>query len=105
MHADIGILMVWKDLILDGCFDIDLGFSSLTNTLPIRRLKLEVGASWPVRAAWVPVPGFDLYESGGGRFVADLEVDEESLVIEYPGFWRLTGIPPKNAVIAEKAGS
>jgi uncharacterized protein len=90
---------------LDGCFDIDLGFSPLTNTLPIRRLNLVVGASSPVRAAWVPVPGFDLrlldqvytrldvsryrYESGGGRFVADLEVDEEGLVIEYPGFWRV----------------
>jgi hypothetical protein len=85
--------------------DIDLGFSPLTNTLPIRRLNLEIGASAPVRAAWVPVPGFDLlpleqvyrrldvsryrYESGGGRFVADLDVDEEGLVLEYPRFWRV----------------
>jgi hypothetical protein len=51
------------------------------------------------------VPGFDLlpleqvyrrldvsryrYESGGGRFVADLDVDEEGLVLEYPRFWRV----------------
>jgi uncharacterized protein len=90
---------------LDGCFDIDLGFSPLTNTLPIRRLNLKIGALAPVCAAWVPVPGFDLrpleqiyrrldvtryrYESSGGRFVADLEVDEEGFVIEYPGFWRV----------------
>jgi hypothetical protein len=90
---------------LVGCLDIDLGFSPLTNTLPIRRLNLEIGASAAVRAAWVPLPGFDLllleqvyrrldvsryrYESGGGRFVADLDVDEEGLVLEYPRFWRV----------------
>jgi uncharacterized protein len=90
---------------LVGCLDIDLGFSPLTNTLPIRRLNLEIGASAAVRAAWVPVPGFDLllleqvyrrldvsryrYESAGGRFVVDLDVDEEGLVLEYPRFWRV----------------
>src|SRR5215831_17781007 len=90
---------------LEGCVDIDLGFSPLTNTLPIRRLTLEFGASAQVCAAWLPVPGFEVrpleqvyslldvsryrYESGGGRFAADLDVDAEGLVIEYPGFWRL----------------
>jgi hypothetical protein len=92
---------------LDGCVDIDLGFSPSTNTLPIRRLNLGIGDSSPVRAAWVPVPGFELrpleqvyrrlgvsryrYESSGGAFVVDLQVDQEGMVIEYPGFWE----PPR----------
>src|SRR5213596_1926318 len=34
-----------------GSVDVDLGFSPSTNTLPIRRLGLEVGASAEVHAA------------------------------------------------------
>ena len=97
---------------LDGCVDVDLGFSPSTNTLPIRRLGLGVGESAPVSAAWLRFPGFALerfdqvytrldeshyrYESGGGRFMRDLAVDEDGLVVEYPDFWTLvrsTGNP------------
>ncbi len=38
---------------LQGCTDIDMGFSPSTNLLPIRRLNLVIGASAPDRAAWV----------------------------------------------------
>lgn len=88
---------------LDGCVDVDLGFSPSTNTLPIRRLGLGIGASAPVCAAWLRFPGFALerfeqvytrldesryrYESGGGRFTRDLTVDADGLVLEYPGLW------------------
>src|SRR5438270_10564532 len=41
---------------LRGCIDIDLGFSPSTNLLPIRRLKLDIGARADVRAAWVRFP-------------------------------------------------
>jgi len=41
---------------LTGCEDIDLGFSPATNLLPLRRLKLSIGATAPVRAAWVRFP-------------------------------------------------
>ena len=38
---------------LKGCIDVDLGCSPSTNTLPIRRLRLRVGASKTINAAWV----------------------------------------------------
>ena len=88
-----------------GCMDLDLNFSPLTNTLPIRRLNLVVGRGANVRAAWLRFPSFKLepleqtyrrvktskylYESAGGRFVAELEVDKAGLVIHYPNFWRV----------------
>lgn len=84
-----------------GCLDVDLNFSPSTNLLPIRRLGLAVGAEAPVRAAWLRFPGFELelleqiyrrtgrtsyrYESAGGRFTADLDVDESGFVTRYPG--------------------
>jgi hypothetical protein len=85
-----------------GCIDLDLNFSPSTNLLPIRRLGLEAGREAVVRAAWLRFPGFTLepleqvyrrldkatwrYESGGGRFTADLTVDETGFVTLYPGF-------------------
>jgi len=86
-----------------GCVDVDLGFSPITNTLPIRRLDLAVGASATVRAAWLRFPELELevleqvyrrvskdqyaYESGGGRFRADLTVDASGLVRRYGEYW------------------
>jgi hypothetical protein len=45
---------------LDGATDIDLGFSPSTNTLPIRRLGLTVGASAVIHTAWLRFPEFEL---------------------------------------------
>lgn len=86
-----------------GCLDVDLSFSPSTNLLPIRRLGLAVGGSAPVRAAWVRVPEWSLeplaqvytrtgegsyrYESNGGRFRAELDVDATGFVTRYPGLW------------------
>jgi len=88
---------------LAGCIDVDLGFSPSTNSLPIRRLKLAVGESAEVAAAWLRFPSLELrrldqrytrlaerryrYESEGG-FMAELEVDKAGLVVDYPGGWR-----------------
>jgi hypothetical protein len=85
------------------CGDIDLGFSPATNLLPIRRLKLEIGGSAVVRAAWVRFPDFTLepleqtytrvdadtyrYESDNGRFKRDLKVNEAGFVVDYPDMW------------------
>jgi hypothetical protein len=84
-----------------GCIDVDLNFSPATNTLPIRRLDLAPGHESAVRAAWLRFPGFALeplaqlyrrtsdatyrYESDGGRFSADLEINASGLVTRYPG--------------------
>jgi hypothetical protein len=89
---------------LAGCHDVDLGFSPSTNLLAIRRLALSVGASAPVRAAWVRFPDLTtevleqvytrvaperyLYESAAGTFRRELTVDAQGFVLHYPDFWR-----------------
>lgn len=46
---------------IQGCVDIDLGWTPSTNTLPIRRLQLGVGtSSGPITAAWVRFPELKL---------------------------------------------
>jgi len=89
---------------LDGCDDIDLGFTPATNLLPIRRLDLAVGDEAPVRAAWVKFPELStevldqtykrlapdryLYTSDGGSFRRELVVDTNGFVLDYPELWR-----------------
>jgi hypothetical protein len=86
-----------------GLVDVDLGFSPVTNTLPIRRLAPAVGESIDVTAAWVRFPELTLqplpqrytrlsdrhyrYASNGGAFMAHLEVDDAGLVVTYEGGW------------------
>jgi len=101
---------VWKLNGLDqpqvaGCVDIDLNFSPSTNLLPVRRLGLPIGQQAQVKAAWLRFPSFRLepleqlyrrtgpmayhYESAGGKFVAELQVNEAGFVTEYPNAWRV----------------
>ena len=82
--------------------DVDLGFTPLTNTLPIQRLKLEPGESREIRAVYIELPqlsvsvmpqrytrlGDRLYRYQSEGFQADLSVDEFGLVVDYPGLWR-----------------
>jgi uncharacterized protein len=82
---------------LDGCVDVDLRVTPATNTLPIRRLELDVGQRAEVRAAWVAFPELevepleqsyerlseDTYRYRSGAFEADLVVDRAGLVIRY----------------------
>ena len=86
-----------------GAVDVDLNFSPSTNLLPIRRLGLAVGEAAEVRAAWLRFPSLALepleqtyrrladkryrYESAGGSFVRELDVDASGFVTRYPGFW------------------
>ena len=90
---------------LRGCTDIDLGCSPSTNTLPIRRLNLRVGASNTIKAAWVRFPGLEIvksdqtytrldestYRYASGDFAADLTVDDDGLVVDYAE-WHRTGL-------------
>lgn len=87
-----------------GCLDVDLAFTPATNTLPIRRLNLAIGAAAPVPVAWLRFPELTLerldqvysrtgesayrYESDGGRFVAPITVNESGLVTRYGGLWQ-----------------
>ncbi len=88
---------------VDGCIDVDLGFSPSTNILPIRRLGLRQGKTHELTAAWVEFPSLELkplpqayrrisartvhYESRGGKFTRDLETNPRGLVLRYPGIW------------------
>jgi uncharacterized protein len=87
---------------LGQCSDIDLAVTPATNTLPIRRLNLEIGQSREVAAAWLKFPDLTLevlpqrytrldpqryrYQSGTG-FSAELLVDDLGLVTTYPDGW------------------
>jgi hypothetical protein len=89
---------------LRGLVDIDLGFTPATNTLPIRRLTPEIGEAVDVTAVWVRFPELTIeplpqrytrladrryrYESAGGAFVAEIEVDDLGLVVAYEGGWQ-----------------
>ena len=94
---------------LDGCIDADISATPFTNTLPIRRLGLRTGESADLKVAYVAVPGLGVepdgqrytclkegelyrYESLESDFVADLRVDADGLVLDYPGLFRR--IPP-----------
>ena len=93
---------------LDGCRDIDIQASPFTNTLAIRRLRLAAGESAEIRVAYITVPELDVrafhqrythlhadgagatyrYESLESDFRADLPVDADGLLLEYPGYFR-----------------
>jgi len=89
---------------LKGCSDVDLGCSPSTNTLPIRRLRLAIGASQTIQAAWVRFPELTVEKTAqtytrldeltwhyaSGTFEADLTVDDDGLVGVYAE-WRRTG--------------
>ena len=95
---------------LAGVIDIDLGFTPATNTLPIRRLALAVGASEHVRSAWLRFPGLRLelleqtymreaehvfrYRAlvDGEPFVARLDTDPFGRVVRYEGLWEVETI-------------
>jgi uncharacterized protein len=92
---------------LEGCLDVDLGFSPSTNTLPIRRLNLAEGQAATIEAAWVEFPSLRVirvpqrytrlrdrayrYENLPTGFVAEVEVDSRGLVVSYPPGWERIG--------------
>jgi hypothetical protein len=88
---------------LDGCVDVDLACTPFTNTLPIRRLRIEVGDHADLLVARVDHDTLVVtaerqrytrlaldrwrYEDESG-FSAELAVDEHGLVLDYPGLFR-----------------
>ncbi len=93
---------------LQGCIDIDIQATPLTNTLPIRRLAWTTGESVSIRLCYVEAPSLAVspqdqrytaltpgslyrFESLSSGFTADLPVDEDGLVLDYPGLFRRLG--------------
>ena len=86
---------------LDGCVDVDVAATPLTNTLPIRRLAgLAEGQEVTTPVAWVDVPDLGVtrvdqtYRRVGARRwrysddahgAFELTVDDDGLVVEYTG--------------------
>lgn len=84
----------------DGCVDIDLSATPFTNTLPIRRLAWEIGQQRRIAMLFVPFDSFEpfateqvytclvprlfRFETADGSFTAELPVDEDGLVMDYP---------------------
>jgi hypothetical protein len=93
---------------LNGCVDIDITATPFTNTLPIRRIRLESGEGETIMVAYIRVPelsvepakqrytclergsdgGLYRYEGLDTGFVSDLPVDPAGLVLDYPGIFR-----------------
>lgn len=105
-HAGAGLPGMEDPDLLYGAFDVDLSGSPLTNTLPIRRLdllKAETGVSHRLNVAWVLLPSLEIVQAdqiytplGDHRvryasetFSAELTVDDEGFVVDYPGLAKL----------------
>ncbi|MDX1991897.1 MAG: putative glycolipid-binding domain-containing protein [bacterium] len=94
---------------LNGCVDVDLSITPLTNTLPIRRLSLQPGKRTEILVVYITLPELEVrparqwytylgeqeglrrfqYEDESfGGFKAVISVDEHGLVTEYPDLFR-----------------
>jgi uncharacterized protein len=87
---------------LAGALDCDLGLSPVTNLMPVLRYGLLSGVGQAeLTAAWVSVPALRVqpdgqrytgadtnlirYEALDGSFSATITVDDDGLVVDYPG--------------------
>ena len=109
-EGEVGLPAAGGDPVkLAGALDCDLGLSPVTNLMPILRHKLLAGGD-PVELtmAWVSVPDLGVradgqryaahgtrsgrrvirYEASDGTFVADITLDSDGIVIDYPGIAR-----------------
>jgi uncharacterized protein len=96
---------------LDGCLDVDLESSAMTNTLPVHRLGLATGGQADVPTAYVGALGLSVdrleqsyrriadegdhqrydYLAPAFDFTSRLVYDESGLVLDYPGIARRAG--------------
>jgi uncharacterized protein len=96
---------------LDGCLDVDLESSAMTNTFPVHRLGLTQGAGAAAPAAYVRALDLSAerleqtytriadegghqrydYEAPAFGFTSRLVYDESGLVADYPGIARRAG--------------
>jgi hypothetical protein len=95
--------------VLEGCSEIDIMITPFTNTLPIRRLNLKPGESREILVAYIGLPGLKIsrmqqrytclssdengglyrYESLESGFTAELKVDTDGLVVDYPNIFEM----------------
>jgi hypothetical protein len=108
---------------LDGALDVDISATPLSNSLPVRRLDLEVGESAEIVTAWIDVPALHVqadpqrytrllpnvyrYQSLDSDFTRDVVFDDDDFVVQYPGLFFRRGAPGLRAVpgTSRSAGS
>lgn len=90
---------------LDGCVDIDIAATPYTNSLPIGRLGLARGERRPIDVVYVSTPDLKVsrvqqayvciepgrryrYEGIFRDFTAEMEIDDDGLVIDYETLFR-----------------
>jgi hypothetical protein len=93
---------------LEGCLDVDIWPTPFTNTFPIRREPMGVGERRQFRMAWIFGPDLTvrpqpqaytrvadrlyLFENlDGSGFKAELPVDADRIVLDYPDLFRRVG--------------
>jgi uncharacterized protein len=99
---------------LQGCLDVDISGTPFTNTLPIRRLALQQGSVATLRMAYIMIPElqmkvteqcytcldvtpvggryrFESLKDGMSSFTAELPLDKDGLVLDYPGLFCRVG--------------
>jgi uncharacterized protein len=85
---------------LDGCIDVDIQWSPVTNTLPVRRLGLETDSEEAIPVAYIELPSLRVtratqrytridnrtvqYTSETRDFVRELTLDDDGFVVLYP---------------------
>lgn len=87
-----------------GCIDLDIPLTPFTNSLPIKRLNLDVGQEQIVKVIYIDLLQEDVsvrrqkylriserlyhYENIPNDFEADIEVDANGFVVDYPGLFK-----------------
>ncbi|TQJ31494.1 putative glycolipid-binding domain-containing protein [Microbacterium sp. SLBN-146] len=115
-HGDVDLPLagIEDDAALGGALDCDLGLCPVTNTMPIRRLGLldadadaDADICTTLVMAWVEVPSLrvlrsdQVYRYAGpaligfrsGDFAAEISVDGDGFVIDYPQLARRVPSP------------
>lgn len=87
---------------------IDISLTPFTNTLPIKGLQLEQGKTKEINVVYIDVANNQLrtdrqfytrlgtqlfrFENDEGNFTADINVDKEGFVTDYPGLFKKINI-------------
>lgn len=91
-----------------GCIDIDIALTPFTNSLPIKRLKLDVHEERPIDVLYFDILGGEVkqvrqkytrlseleykFENVPNDFEAIIRVDRSGLVVSYPGLFERTAL-------------
>lgn len=91
---------------LSAAHEVDFVLTPFTNTLAIKRLKLQPGKAADIVTAWIDFPSLVVkldpqrytclapnlyrYESLDSDFKADITFDDNGIVTDYPGLFRRT---------------